>query len=72
MTEPATLTEAVGVFQQLTADGASADEAALALCRKYPGIAEPWQLCTRVYRLAGAPCGDEPESMARWFNDRRG
>ncbi len=72
MVEPTTLVEAVELFRKLTAKGVPAPEAAVTLCEEHPAIAEPWRVCTSVYRLAGAPYGDDPDSMARWFTERRG
>jgi hypothetical protein len=72
MADPTTMHEALTVYRQMTADGVTAPEAALALCAQYPAIAEPWQMCTNVYRLAGAPYGNDPDGMVRWFSERRG
>jgi hypothetical protein len=64
--------EAAAVHRELTANGASAHDATLALCEQFPGIAELWRVCTGVYVLAGSPYGDDLDSMVRWYDERRG
>lgn len=72
MDSPTTMAEAAVAFRDLTERGVTAEDATLQLYQRFPTIEEVWRVCTGVYRLAGRPYGDDPESMVRWFDDRRG